>query len=101
MLPPIPTSPAVEFTDRICNNQWKPKSGFGHACITLDMVKEPILRMGTDKMIPRYVYDISFIIRFPDRSEWKHRLGTDRNGGIIRYTDASKINKGTGAGVYG
>jgi hypothetical protein len=41
-----------------CNNQWKPKSeGFGHAYMTQDMEKEPILQMGSDKMIPRNVYD--------------------------------------------
>jgi hypothetical protein len=41
-----------------CNEQWKPKSeGFGHAYMTQDMEKEPILQMGSDKMIPRHVYD--------------------------------------------
>jgi hypothetical protein len=52
-----------------CNNQWKPKSeGFGHACRTLNMEKEPTLQMGSDKMIPRHVYDKPLRIRFPDRS---------------------------------
>jgi hypothetical protein len=39
-----------------CGEQWKPKSkGFGHVYMTQDMEKEPILQMGTDKMIPRHV----------------------------------------------
>jgi hypothetical protein len=35
------------------------------------MKKEPILLMGSDKMILRHVYDKPFTITFPDRSEWK------------------------------
>jgi hypothetical protein len=33
------------------------------------MEKEPILQMGSDKMIPRHVYDKPFTITFPDKSE--------------------------------
>jgi hypothetical protein len=41
-----------------CNEQRKPKSeGFGYTYITWDMEKGPILQMGSDKMIPRHVYD--------------------------------------------
>jgi hypothetical protein len=39
--------------------------------------------------------------RFPDRSEWKEGSQSDRKGGLIWYTNGSKTNKGTGAGVYG
>jgi hypothetical protein len=64
-----------------CNDQWKPKSeGFGHAYMTQDMKKEPILQMGSDKMILRHVYDKLFTIRFPDRSEWKEGFQPDRKG---------------------
>jgi hypothetical protein len=35
------------------------------------MKEEPILQMGTDKMILIYVYDKPFMVRFPDRSEWE------------------------------
>jgi hypothetical protein len=48
-----------------CNDQWKPKSeGFGHAYMIQDMKKEPILQMGSDKMIPRHVYDKPFMRGF-------------------------------------
>ncbi|GFG33621.1 hypothetical protein Cfor_03379, partial [Coptotermes formosanus] len=41
----------------LCNQQWKPKSSnCGHVKKSWDMEHEPILQMGTDKMIPRYVY---------------------------------------------
>jgi hypothetical protein len=36
--------------------------------------------MGTDKMVPRYVYDKPFTIRFPDRSEWKKGFNQIENG---------------------
>jgi hypothetical protein len=82
-----------------CNEQWKPKSkGFGLAHMTQDMEKEPILQIGTDKMIPRHMYSKPFMVRFPDRSEWKDGFQPDRKGGLIWYTDGSKTNKGTGAG---
>jgi hypothetical protein len=63
------------------------------------MEKERILQMGSDKMIPRHVYDKPFTTRFPDRSEWKKGYQLDRNGGLIWFTDGSKTAKATGAGV--
>jgi hypothetical protein len=84
-----------------CDSQWKPKSeGFGHAYMTRDIETEPILQMGTDKMVPRNVHEKSFTIRLPDRSEWKKDFEPDKKGGLIWYTDGFKTNKGTGAGVY-
>jgi hypothetical protein len=47
----------------------------------------------------RHVYDKSFTIRFHDRSGWKEEFQPNRKGGLIWYTDGSKINKGTGGGV--
>jgi hypothetical protein len=66
-----------------CNEQWRPESeGFGHAYMIKDMKKESILLMGSDKMIPKHVYDKPFTIRFPDRSEWKEGFNlTERGGG--------------------
>jgi hypothetical protein len=82
-----------------CNDQWKPISeGSGHAYMTSDMKKEPILQTGSDKMILRHVYDKPFTIKFPGRSEWKEEFWPNRKGGLIWYTDGSETNKGTGAG---
>lgn len=51
----------------LCNQQWKPKSSnCGHVKKSWDMEHEPILQMGTDKMIPRYVYHKLFTVRFPN-----------------------------------
>jgi hypothetical protein len=58
--------------------------------MTQGMKKEPILQMGTDRMIPRHVYDKPFTVRFPDRSDWKDRFQPNRNGGLIRYTDVPR-----------
>jgi hypothetical protein len=36
--------------------------------------------MGTDKMVPKNVYEKSFTIRLPDRSEWKKVFEPDKRG---------------------
>jgi ribonuclease HI len=69
--------------------------------MTQGMTEEPILQIGTDKPIPRYVYDKPFTVRFPDRTEWKDKFQLGRKRVLIWYTDGSKTNKGTGAEVYG
>jgi hypothetical protein len=39
-----------------CNGQWRPESeGFGYAYMIQDMKKEPILQMGSDKMILKHL----------------------------------------------
>jgi hypothetical protein len=69
--------PKQESTEGTATINVNPTEGFGHASVTQDMEEEPILGMGTGKMIPRYVYDKSFIIRFSDRTEWKDGPQTD------------------------
>jgi hypothetical protein len=66
-----------------------------------DMMKEPILQMETDKMIPRYAFHKPFTVRLPDRSEWDKGILPLGKRGLIWYMDGSKMNEGTGAGVYG
>jgi hypothetical protein len=41
--------------------------------------------MGTDKMIPRFAFNKikTFMVRFPDRSEWGNGLRPNRNRGLI------------------
>lgn len=76
-----------------CSDQWKPKfEGSGHAYVAHGMKAEPIIQIGTDRMIPRHVYDKSFMVRFPDRSEWKDGFQPDRKKGLIWSTDGSKTN---------
>jgi hypothetical protein len=86
-LPPLHLHLEVETRADIyrlyCNYQWKLKSaGSGQAYVymTQGMKKEPILQMGTDRIIPIHVYDKHFTVRFPDRSEWKDSFQPDRKG---------------------
>jgi hypothetical protein len=44
------------------------------------MEEESILQMGTDKMIPAHVYEEPFMVRFPERSEWKEAFQPARKG---------------------
>jgi hypothetical protein len=54
-----------------CSEQWKPKTiWYGHADKIRDMMKEPILQMGADKIIPMHTFNKSFTAWLPDRSEW-------------------------------
>jgi hypothetical protein len=48
--------------------------------MTWDIETEPILQMMTDKMVPRNMYEKSFTIRLPDRSEWKRGFEPDKRG---------------------
>jgi hypothetical protein len=90
-LPPLHLQVEVEAkvgnNSLLCNDQWKPTSEeFGHAYMTQDMRKKPILQMAYDKMIPRHVYDKHFRIRFPDISELKVGFQSDRKGGGLSGT---------------
>jgi hypothetical protein len=44
--------------------------------MTQDMEKEPILQLGSDKMILKHAYDKPFMIRFPDRIEMEEGVST-------------------------
>jgi hypothetical protein len=87
-----------------CNNQWKPTSeGSGHVYMTRNIEREPILQMGTDKMIPGYGYDKSLSgflvhkgtgagVRLWHKQDtqlqcWAvhHSIRTDRRGGLLWY----------------
>jgi hypothetical protein len=53
--------------------------------MTQNMKKGPILEMGSDKMILRHVYDKPFMIRFPERSEWKEEFQPNRKKPNLVY----------------
>lgn len=40
------------------------------------------------------------MVKFPDKCEWQKGFKPDIKGGLAWYTNGSKINKGTGVGVY-
>jgi ribonuclease HI len=64
------------------------------------MEQEPILLMGTDRMIPRYVFHKPFKVHLFSRHEWQNGFNPDNKGGLVWYKDGSKTNEGTGARVY-
>jgi hypothetical protein len=65
------------------------------------MEHAPIPQMGSDRMLLRYAYHKPFTVKFPGRCEWQNKFNPDNKVGLVWYTDGSKTNKGTGAGVYG
>jgi hypothetical protein len=73
--------------------------GYGHAFISWGMKKEPILQMGTDKIILIYVCDKPFMVRFPDRSEWKDGFQLEEKQGSLVHS--SETNECIKAGMYG
>jgi hypothetical protein len=85
----------------MCNQHWRPRStSYGHAKKSWDMEQEPILLMGTDRMIPRHIFHKPFKVHLSSRHEWHNGFNPDNKGGLVWYTDRSKTNEGTGAGVY-
>jgi hypothetical protein len=72
-----------------CNQQWKPKPlQYGHMSKSWDKMRELILQMGTDKMIPRYAFHKQFTVRLPDRNEWDRGtvpLGKKRTHLVYRW----------------
>jgi hypothetical protein len=79
--------------------QWKP-TNFGHTKKSQDMEHEPILQMGSDRVLLRYACHKPFTVKFPDKCEWQNGFNPGNKGGLVWYTGGSKTNKGTGAGVY-
>jgi hypothetical protein len=55
---------------------------------------------GSDKIIPRCEFHKKFTVTLPDRDEWNRGMVPLKKGGLMWYTDGSKINEGTEAGVY-
>jgi hypothetical protein len=57
------------------------------------MEYEPILQMGIDKMIPRFVYQKPFTVKFPHKCKWQNGFNADKKGGLVWYEERSKTNK--------
>ena len=57
---------------------WRPKStNFGHTKKSQDMDHEPIQQVGTDKIMLRYVYHNSFIVKFPNKCDCQNTFNPD------------------------
>lgn len=66
----------------------------------IDFETQPIFGMISDKMLPRYSFQNRFEIIIPTRQEWESGNVLRQLGNTTCYTDGSKMETGTGAGVY-
>ncbi|XP_028161440.1 uncharacterized protein LOC114353581 [Ostrinia furnacalis] len=70
-----------------------------HTRMGSDPQLDAIMDMGCDTMQPRYMFSKDFKVSIPTREDWKRGLKRQQDS-LIWYTDGSKMNSGTGAGVY-
>jgi hypothetical protein len=56
--------------------------------------------MWSDRLLPRYVYQKPFIVKFPEKCEWQNGFNADNKWGLVWYTEGSKTERGTSAGLY-
>ena len=76
------------------HQQLRPKSiNFGHSKKYQDVVQEPILQMGYDRMLTRQVYHKTIMVKFPDKCEWHDVFNQDNKGGLVWYKMAPRLIK--------
>jgi ribonuclease HI len=81
------------------NNNWIKRNQQGHARIT-STVTNPLLDMGSDRMLPKLTFDKPFKVLI-NWEEWKQMEQQCLTKGLVWYTDGSKTDTGTGAGIHG
>ncbi|KAJ8933386.1 hypothetical protein NQ318_009577 [Aromia moschata] len=59
-----------------------------------------ILEMRKDHMTPEFTYNKNFGMEIIDRENWKVNNNRNRTERVTWYTDGSKTQQGTGAGIY-
>src|SRR5580765_7925075 len=62
--------------------------------------RQPLLVMGTDRMICRYGFETPYSAHFPSRDDWKTINVCDDGNNEIWFTDGSKTQTVTGAGAF-
>jgi len=78
----------------MCTQQCRPKdTDFGHTKKSQDMRQEPPLQMWSDMLLPRYVYQKPFIVKFPEKCEWQNWFNAENKWGLVWYTDGSKTKR--------
>ncbi|XP_062715525.1 uncharacterized protein LOC134291594 [Aedes albopictus] len=73
----------------------------GHLSILKDIKINPLITVNNDWMEAKFNFDRMFNVIEPDRTVWTVEGPHLRPGSIIFYTDGSKQNDQTGAGVTG
>ena len=104
-LPPLHVMTEAEAQAKLyrlmCTQQWRPNfTNLGHTKQPQDIQEEPILQMGSDRMLQRFVYHKPFMVKFPDKCKWQNGFNPDNKGRLVWYIDGYKTNKGTGAQAY-
>ena len=75
---------------------------FGHGRIWSDIAKSDPLLLRRDAMPPVLSFNKKYKILVPNREQWlQPDLSLFRPGGLIWYTDGSRTEAGSGAGIYG
>ena len=83
------------------NGHWTATGrSMGHAGILVDLInKFSEIDMPSDHMEAVFSFEKGFSTIFPDRLEWSNNR-TPIDGDIRVFTDGSKMEEGTGAGIY-
>jgi hypothetical protein len=81
-----------------CNNGWR-NLEYGHSRIT-NVITNPVLEMGSNYMLPKHSFQKPFDIQI-DWEDWCHKEEQCLSKGFIWYTDGSKTDNGSGAGIHG
>ncbi|KAL1447090.1 hypothetical protein WDU94_000567 [Cyamophila willieti] len=82
------------------NNLWK-RQLYGHSKIILT-VHDPVLNMGSDHMTVKTSLNKSINTGIKPALDWvKHETGLISKGCLVWYTDGSKTDEGSGAGIHG
>lgn len=73
----------------------------GHAKLWSHMIRDsPNIEMPHDCITPTYRFDSSFKSAVPSREEWVNGSVAIESDATIWFTDGSKINNSSGAGIY-
>ncbi|XP_073975348.1 uncharacterized protein isoform X2 [Rhodnius prolixus] len=84
------------------NGQWRRISScIGHLSISDKLDPGPVIDMAGDSICPKYRFETHFQVCIKHRTEWRANWMDQYRKGGIWFTDSSKMDCGTGSGVYG
>ena len=106
-LPPLHTvvrekAMAYHLRATFCGRQTAAASAASNTALAPLLKANPIIGSGLDKMPKRYAFNRNFEIDIGSRESWEGgELRSPPPGALVWYTDGSKTNNGTGAGIFG
>lgn len=86
-----------------CGGQWKDGGEpLGHTKALSSMIGvHPFLEARSDDMVPSFSFSEPFEVVIPKRDDWSSLEDMLRPAEIVWFTDGSKSEEGSGAGIYG